>query len=167
MSLRQQLASALSTQPTPLPAPANLTLAHDVDNLEVDLTALDSIACAFKRMALQTERIRGAATETLKKVSQDLSDRVTYLLEAIGPIEIDSEGAVVQLRSIPPRKDDDGTVYYEMLVRNGGNIELRRWKNTPGGTSRTPLDAEVTREVLLRLTDDFVAAAKVGEQATP
>lgn len=167
MSLRQQLAAALSVQPSPLPTPATVTAAHDVDHLEVELTALDSIACAFKRLALQTERIRGAATETLKQVSKDLSDRVTYLLEAIGPIEIDSEGAVVQLRSIPPRKDDDGTVYYEMLVRNGGSIELRRWKNVPGSSNRTPLEAEVTREVLLRLADDFVAAAKSGENATP
>ncbi len=167
MSLRQQLAQVLSTHPTPLPAPVNLHASHDVDNLEVELTALDSIACAFQRLALQTERIRGAATETLKQVSEDLSNRVTYLLEAIGPIEIDSEGAVVQLRSLPPRKDDDGTVYYEMLVRNGGTIELRRWKNVAGAATRTPLDAEVTREVLLRLSDDFVAAAKTGEQALP
>ncbi|MDA7980287.1 MAG: hypothetical protein MPJ50_16095 [Pirellulales bacterium] len=167
MSLRQQLATALTSQPTPLAAPAQLAVNHDVDHLEVELTALDSIACAFQRLALQTERIRGAGTDVLKKVSQDISTRVTYLLEAIGPIEIDSEGAVIQLRSLPPQKGDDGTVYYEMLVRNGGSIELRRWKNQPGSSARVPLQAEVTREVLLRLTEDFVAAAKFGESVNP
>lgn len=162
MSLRQQLAQALAAQPTPLPAPATLQVNHEVDNLTVELTALDTIACAFRRLELQTERIKDAAAETLKNISQDISNRVTYLLEPIGPIEIDSQGATVQLRSLPPRKDEDGTVYYEMLVRGAGSIELRRWKNAPGAASRTPLDAEVTREVLLRLTDDFVAAAKAG-----
>jgi hypothetical protein len=77
-------------------------------------------------------------------------------MEPISPIELDAAACVVQLRSTPPQKDDDGRSYYELMVRRGGEISLRRFRKEPG-MSRQPIAANMTREVLLRLVGDFCA----------
>jgi hypothetical protein len=64
----------------------------------------------------------------------------------------------VQLRSNPPSKDGDTTAYYELLVEHTGTLSLCRYSRQQK-SQRTPVSAEVTREVLLRLVDDFAAAA--------
>jgi hypothetical protein len=58
------------------------------------------------------------------------------------------------MRSSPPQRDDNGTRYYELLVRRGGELSLRRFEKQPG-TVRQLVAAHVTREVFLRLVDDF------------
>ena len=63
---------------------------------------------------------------------------------------------VVQLRSNPPQRDDDGRSYYELLVRRGGEIALARYRKE-NGNARQQIAATVTREVLLRLVGDFCA----------
>ena len=57
------------------------------------------------------------------------------------------------MRSNPPKKDEQGTSYYELLVRREG-LSLCRW-NKQTGDVRVQLPANVTREVLLRLIGDF------------
>ena len=49
-------------------------------------------------------------------------------MEPICPIEIDADACVVQLRSNPPHRDDDGRSYYELMVRRGGEIALSRYR---------------------------------------
>ena len=96
------------------------------------------------------------APERLERMAKALSERLTYLMEPIRPIEIDADACVAQLRSSPPQRDDDGRSYYELTVRRGGEISLCRFRKEPG-TPRQNIAANVTREVLLRLADDFEA----------
>jgi hypothetical protein len=78
-------------------------------------------------------------------------------MEPISPIEIDAQACVVQMRSNPPQRDDDGRTYFELLVRRGGEISLCRFRKE-NGAGRKPITATVTREVLVRLVGDFCAA---------
>ena len=89
-------------------------------------------------------------------MAENLSKRLTYLLEPISPIETDAQGCVVQLRSNPPHKDTDRTSYYELLVSRAGELSLCRYTRPAGGT-RQLIPAELTREVLCRLAGDFEA----------
>ena len=86
-----------------------------------------------------------------------LTQRVTYLLEPLTPVEIDRDLAVVQMRSVDPPTDAESTAYYELLVKTGGSLSLRRYRK-PRGALREPIEATVTREVLTRLIEDFVAS---------
>ncbi len=126
--------------------------------LAVDLVALDSLACAFERLALSSAALSGASVDRLKKAAEALSARITYLLEPVQPIEVDPEQCTVQLRSVPPQKDDDKTKYYELLVQRSGEISLTRYEHV-AGQGRTMIPAQVTREVLSRLVEDFAAVA--------
>jgi len=128
-----------------------------VGRLSCDFTKLDSIACSFETLSLQTDKLTGASVEHLQKISEALSKRLSYLLEPISPIETDADGCAIQMRSNPPHKDDNGTSYYELLVRRGGELSLSRYVASQA-VQRQRVSADVTREVLYRLAADFVAA---------
>ena len=125
--------------------------------VEADLLAVDAIGCSFQTLGYSTAKLAGASLNQLKSISQALTEKLTYLLEPIGLVEADADRCSVQLRSSPPQKGDDGTSYYELMVRRGGDITLSRYSKKPGQL-RQIIPAHVTREVLGRLADDFVAA---------
>ena len=77
--------------------------------LTVEIVQLDSLAVQFTDITLATDTLAGKSTDELKALADQLSKRLTYLLEPISPIETDPSGATVQLRSNPPQKDEDGT----------------------------------------------------------
>ena len=89
-----------------------------------EIDECDRLACAVRKFTFVTDRLAGADVERLRKISQALSSRLTYLLEPIGAVEIDADSCTLQMRSTQPQKDDDGTSYYELLVRRGGEIGL-------------------------------------------
>lgn len=124
--------------------------------LESVLTAVDAIGCAFESFVLTTDTLAGASMDQVKRISESLAGRLNYLLEPISPIEADFESCTLQLRSNPPRQDEQGMVYYELLVKRGGSLSLQRYRAKPG-QMRLPIAAQVTREVFHRLADDFVA----------
>jgi len=128
----------------------------DKGRLESVIAAADAIGCAFESFAVLTDSLAGASLDQIKKISEALAKRLNYLLEPISPIETDFESCTVQLRSSPPRQGEQGTVYYELLVKRGGSISLQRYQAKPG-QMRLPIAAQVTREVFQRLADDFEA----------
>jgi hypothetical protein len=130
----------------------------DTDNgrIEADLLAVDAIGCSFLTLAYSTDQLASSSLDELKKISESLISRLTYLLEPIGVVEVDRDRAAVQLRSSPPQKGDDGTNYYELMVRRGGDVTLSRYQKKPGQI-REIVPANVTREVVQRLAEDFVA----------
>ena len=115
-----------------------------------------SLAVAFQTLRVTTPELANASSDSLERMAKALSERLTYLMEPIRPIEIDADACIAQLRSSPPQSDDDGRSYYELTVRRGGEISLHRFRKEPG-TPRQNIAANVTREVLLRLADDFEA----------
>jgi hypothetical protein len=127
--------------------------------VEADLVAVDAIGCSFQTLGFSTDKLAHASLERLKEVSQSLTSRLTYLLEPIGLVEADADRCSVQLRSSPPQKGEDGTSYYELMVRKGGDITLSRYSKQ-SGQFRQIVPANVTREVLGRLADDFIAVVE-------
>jgi hypothetical protein len=126
--------------------------------LACEMVALDTLACAFDHFNVESAALAAAPLSKLKLVAEDLSRRLTYLLEPITPVELDADQCVVQLRSNPPQKDDNSTTYYELLVKQGGRLSLDRYtKERTGDRQRVP--THVTREVFLRLADDFSKAS--------
>ena len=158
MTLIDNIRTALAATPAFAQGTQTLAAEHAGQRFCCELTALDTLGCAFERFELRSDALADAGIDRLRAVSQNLSARLTYLLEPISPIEVDAEQCVVQMRSNPPQRDEHSTSYYELLVRKGGELSLRRWKKDSGDV-RQPLAAQVTREVLLRLAGDFSAAA--------
>ena len=136
---------------------ATIALEEGPRKITCEIAGLDSLAVCFDRVRLATTELAGSTAADLERIGKSLSERLTYLMEPIAPIEIDSQGCVMQLRSNPPQRDDDGRSYYELVVRRGGEIALLRYRKENSG-ARRQIPATVTREVLLRLAGDFCSA---------
>lgn len=157
MSLKEKLRTELGGMPLFSQGLNVLELSDAGQQLRVELVALDRLACAFDSLKLTAAALQGISIEKLKKIAERLSGKLNYLMEPISPIEFDAQGCVVQMRSNPPLKEADKTTYYELLVNAEGSLLLSRFERPSGGMRRR-ISAEVTREVLLRLAEDFSAA---------
>lgn len=152
MSLKSKLQSQLNRRS--MGGPQRIVVEDGALRLTCDLVDVHPLACQFERLAVATAQLAEASPDQLQALSDRLAARITYLLEPISPIEHDDEGCVIQLRSNPPQKEDDGTRYYELVVRRGGELALCRYQKQPGQV-RQVIPATVTQEVLLRLVGDF------------
>jgi hypothetical protein len=135
---------------------ATVTAEAQPRKLSCDVVERNPLAVSFNILRLTTAELASASAADLERLGKALSDRLTYLMEPIAPIEIDAQACILQLRSNPPQRDDDGRSYYELTVRRGGEIALVRFHKETGATRRQ-IPATVTREVLLRLVADFCA----------
>jgi hypothetical protein len=117
----------------------------------------DALSAAVTDFVLETGELAQVDVAKLQTASQALCQRVTYLLEPISPIEIDATGCVVQMRSNPPHKDDNGLKYYELTLRRGGCVALCRYEKQLGN-ARAIVPATLTHEVFGRLVEDFSRA---------
>jgi hypothetical protein len=107
---------------------------------------------------LQVPSLVGAGFDVLKEWAEDLSQRVTYLLENIGPLELDPSNNQVLIRSTPPSAQSGTREFYEVLLQShaDGNFSLQRFRSDTGKPGRTQIDMQTTHEVLGRLVDDLV-----------
>ncbi len=153
-----KLHAKFDQQLTNLGSGAAATLAVDEAprHLTCDIVERNALAVSFNELRLATSELASASPADLEKLGKALAERLTYLMEPISPIELDANACVVQLRSNPPQRDDDGRSYYELLVRRGGEIVLKRFRKE-NGNARQPVAATVTCEVLLRLVGDLCA----------
>ncbi len=158
MSLRQQIESELR-QLAAARSVTTITASDAGINMSVALTAVDSMSCSFSSIELVVAALQNSAFDALRNWADNLSRRITYLLEQIGPLEYDPAAGQVLIRSTPPDTLPDGSQYYEIVLssQSGGNFSLRRYRSTKGQPGRDPVDVTVTHEVLLKLADDLVA----------
>ncbi len=153
MSLKEKLQAELNNQGQFTDRATELQVAENNLVLSVELMAADQLAISFTKFSLKSSHLKNASMQKLQKVTEDLCRRVTYLLEPIRPYESDAEQCAVQLRSMPPQKDENGTTYYEVLVKKDGTASLCRYQKVPGN-DRQIIPATLTREVFLRLAGD-------------
>jgi hypothetical protein len=126
--------------------------------VEVDFTAVDSLGCAFRELRVSADELKNVPFETLKAWADDLCRKVTYLLEHIGPLELDSQAQTVLIRSTPPTREPEQTTFYEILVKAPGTLNLRRYSRALRHSDREPCDIRIIHEVLLKLVADILAA---------
>jgi hypothetical protein len=158
MSFRNDLSLALaSLRGLSGTTPSSITLRNAAGlSLRIEFTVVDTLSCAFQELALEVPALQSAAFTALQSWAQNLSRRITYLLEQIGPLEFDPNAGEVLIRSTPPDQLADGTQYYEiMLSQKGGVFLLKRYRSIKGTPGRSPVEIQITHEVLFKLVDDL------------
>jgi hypothetical protein len=124
--------------------------------VEVDFTAVDLLGCAFRELRIAANELNNVPFERLKAWADDLCRKVTYLLEHIGPLEVDTQVQTVLIRSTPPARQPAQTAFYEILVKAPGVLSLKRYTRAAGEPDRLPCDICTTHEVLVKLVGDLV-----------
>ncbi len=127
-------------------------------NLAIDFAAVDSMSCSFVELRLTVPSLINTAADELKKWGEGLCQRVTYLLENIGPLECDEDAGELLIRSTPPQQVPNGAKFYEIILQSNanGNFTLRRFEFEKGTPGRTPVNIQLTHEVLLKLVEDLL-----------
>ena len=130
----------------------------DVLTLSIGVVAVDALSCAFESLTLHVPALVGNETGSLQRWADALSQRVTYLLENIGPIEIDQRSNQVLIRSTPPDRSGETTQFYEVLLtaQANGTFQLRRYRAEHGQSGRKSVDIHLTHETLQKLVRDLV-----------
>jgi hypothetical protein len=130
----------------------------DSVEVDVDFVAVDSMSCAFRELRLRVPKLVSAGFDTLRAWAEALSKRVTYLLENIGPLELDPAAGQVLIRSTTPDQQSNATSFYEVLLssQGSGQFTLRRYRLQKGVGGRDQVDVQVTHEVLRKLVNDVV-----------
>jgi len=117
------------------------------------------MSCSCREVRMRVPALAGAGSDVLKKWADALCGRVTYLLEHLGPLEIDTDGKQVLIRSKSPDKRDNATTFYEVLLQSqgAGIFTLRRYRRENAGAPREHVDLRTTHELLEKLADDLIA----------
>lgn len=160
MLLHEQITQSLiglKGQTSPIPRTVGWS-AESGPAVEIDFTAVDGLSCAFRELRVTADALKAASLDALQAWADQVCRKVTYLLEQLGPLEIDRQEQVVLVRSNPPAKEADRTTFYEMFVKAPGVVSLRRYTRPARDAEREPLDIQITHEVLLKLVRDIVEA---------
>ena len=126
--------------------------------VQAELTAVESLGCAVSHVLVSAPHLGTAPLPTLQKWSDELAERITYLLESLQPLETDDEAGRVLMRSTAPQKLPAGREYYECMLaaESSGTVSFRRYRAEAGVPGRDPVDMTLTRDVLGRLVGDLV-----------
>lgn len=156
-SLSQELMRLVGLN-TAHPQTVTLPTTNGLD-MSIDFTTVDSLSCAFRELRINVPHLAGASFTTLKTWADSLSQRITYLLENLGPLEFDPTTQQVLIRSKSPDQRTGGARYYEILLQcqSAGRFYLRRYYSDPVQTGRDQVDLHLTHETLLKLVDDLAA----------
>lgn len=143
--------SSTTPQTVTLTSPPQISIA-------IDFTAVDSMSCSFQEIRLNVPSLVDAEFNDLKIWAEELCQRVTYLLENIGPLELDPASSQVMIRSTKPDKQSGKTKYYEIILQaqSDGNFTLSRYESEKGTLGRKQVDIQVTHEVMQKLLVDLV-----------
>ncbi len=155
MKLLNEFASALdrlSSDQT-----ASISVADEQHSVRCHVTEAGPLACKFEKLVVESQLLADATSDRLRQISETLASRLTYLMEPMGPVEMDQAGCTVQMRSVPPRREEGAVAYFELLVQRGGSLTLTRFQKS-AEHPRQPIAAAVTREVLVHLVQDLVQA---------
>jgi hypothetical protein len=161
MSLSLDLAAALTPLSGQSFAPAHRVTVSDGSGvtLSVDLLAVDFVGVACEELRLDVPSLSAATLDTLKKWAKGLCQRITYLLENLGPLEYDAQGNEVMIRSTPPDTSTSPgrTKYYEVLLSSHGwgKFSLRRYEADRSTGSRAAVPLRLTHEQLAKLVNDL------------
>lgn len=120
--------------------------------------AIQPYGCAVEELELQAPHLSQTSMDVLKKWANSLCQKITYLLESIGPLEFDVDGQEVLIRSMPPSPHPTSKRYYEIRLSTlgSGRFLLARYEAMPG-QPRTRQPLELGMEQIVRLGNDLMA----------
>ncbi|QGJ71631.1 Hypothetical protein PBC10988_33380 [Planctomycetales bacterium 10988] len=142
-------------QNTRPPTPWLLRVPQGDTTLECNFTAVESLAGAFDGFEITTTQLATATMDQLRELGKALEERLTYLLEPIHLLEEDPQGPSVMMRSAKPQQEPQAVQYYELLLKTGGSLSLKRYRKEKTQTHRHPIACQMTLEVFGRLVDDL------------
>ncbi len=159
MTPSRKIAAALDENTRAYVLPCPVTVEDAPYRFTLNLTALDSVGVAFDSLEFVTTDRQDWSSQALNAWGECLAARVTYLLEPLKVLEIDSGGGEVQIRSKAPTNRAEQRSFYEVRLYKQGVLRLERYAVDDSSRQRRRTPCQFTREVVERLADDIAASA--------
>lgn len=121
-----------------------------------DVSGAEMLGVALTRLQLVEDSPKALTASELASRANKLCERVTYLLEPLQTIEVDSRSRSVLVRSKQPRKQGKILSYFELLSVAGEGISLSRYSFDPEAGQRTAVEFILTPDQLELLLDDLI-----------
>jgi hypothetical protein len=153
MTLSQRIIEELRT--TPSGQAAEICAFDEKLWVEVELADSGRLGCLLDRLDLQPG---GGCHLNIDPVR--MTQKITYLEEELEIIEVEGQGGRTILRSAPPRKEDQITSFFEMVLDPAKGLSLLRYRYDPDMGERTPVSVPLARDTLERLVDDLINLAQ-------
>jgi hypothetical protein len=158
MSLSKKIAAALDENTRAYVMPCTVTVEESPHRVTLHLEALDTVGVAFSSFEFATSGRAEWSSNALNDWGSRLASRITYLMEPLKVLEIDSGGGEVQIRSQSPTTRNAERGYYEMRLFRQGLLRMKRYTFEETTRQRHESHCKLTREVLERLADDIAAS---------
>jgi hypothetical protein len=158
MSLSKKIAAALDENTRAYVMPCTVTVDDGPQRVTLHLTALDTVGLAFSSFEFANSGRSEMTSEALNEWGTRLAARITYLMEPLKVLEIDSGGGEVQIRSQSPTARHAERGYYEMRLFRQGGLRMQRFTYDEATRQRRESTCQLTREVVERLADDIAAS---------
>ena len=158
MILSQKIAAALDENTHALTPPCVASVDDGRNLLTLHLTAVDAVGLAFDSLEVKSRQRDHWSDDDIKSWGDRLSKRVTYLMEPLKVVELDTTEGELQLRSEKPTLRAEKRGYYEVRILRDGSLSLKRYLFDEQARSRAQAPCQMTREVLERLADDIIAS---------
>jgi len=149
----------LETLDSPDAVPFLATVQDGRHELALELIAVGPVGLAFDALNFSAPAAPALTAEALRAWADRLAARVTYLMEPLVVVELDSVAGEAELRSQSPTARGDLNAYYEVRLNHSGALRLSRVVFDAATRRRRPAPCQLTREVLERLADDLVVCA--------
>lgn len=96
----------------------------------------------------------------LESNSNEIQNRITYLLEDFKLIELDRMSKRAQLRSYPPYKEEDSKYFYEIVLDEANRVHFQRYQYSSKSKRYEKITSQLTLEIFERLVIDLVSILK-------
>lgn len=157
MNLSQKLVAAVDSSHSD--AAYEIAAEQDGRSVSLAIRTSDAVGIAFDSLVFRCDRYRNADSQILAAWGDRIKSQVTYLLEPLTVIEVDTLGGEVELRSKTPTTRDGRRGYYEIRIDRAGSLKLCRFAYDDTAKSRVQVPCNLTREVVERLIDDLVTTS--------
>lgn len=138
----------LNTPPVVISAQQGLT------RVTLELAAFAPFGVVFNELKFDTSQV--PSSRKLGDLADQLTRRITYLMEPLRVLEVDEDAGELEIRSSPPSQREQVRYYYELRLSCTGSLSLQRIAFDEIARLKKSVPCQLTREALERLIDDIV-----------
>jgi len=132
-------------------------LAESGWSLHLAADRVDTLGCLlWEATFVKAHQSQPVPNAELRESATGIADRVTCLMEPLHFLELDETQCVALLRSESPAKRGATLSYYEVVMKGGREILVRRYQVNPEkGSRRNQIAFALTHEAIAKLADDL------------
>ncbi|MDQ7064003.1 MAG: hypothetical protein Q9P90_07135 [candidate division KSB1 bacterium] len=118
---------------------------------------MDKYSLVVSSIELENEAFkpRIPVPEVLRQQAEIIAKKVIYLKEKLVLVELDEMNAAAQIRSATPFKQNGTLQYFEVILKDGCRVILKRYEKKSTEKDRHDVSFLLTEDIFPRLMDDL------------